>query len=98
MKKSELETFEGSRERILNSNLTLAEVHPITPPLPRQGLCREDERRFVPYLPASPKGGQFKRKLMEELHTDSIDGGHEANYGLGHVPGRGRTPTKVVHR
>jgi hypothetical protein len=20
-------------------------------------------------------------KLMEELHTDSIDGGHEANYG-----------------
>jgi hypothetical protein len=31
---------------------------------------------------------------MEELHTDSIDGGHEASYGLGHVPGRGRTPTK----
>jgi hypothetical protein len=31
--------------------------------------------------------------LMEELHTDSIDGGSEANYGLGHVPGRGRTPT-----
>jgi hypothetical protein len=29
---------------------------------------------------------------MEELHTDSIDGGHEANYGLGHVSGRGRTP------
>jgi hypothetical protein len=27
------------------------------------------------------------------LHTDSIDGGHEASYGLGHVPGRGRTPT-----
>jgi hypothetical protein len=26
---------------------------------------------------------------MEELHTDSIDGGHEANYGLGHVPGEG---------
>jgi hypothetical protein len=31
--------------------------------------------------------------MMEELHTDSIDGGHEASYGLGHVPGRGRTPT-----
>jgi hypothetical protein len=30
---------------------------------------------------------------MEELHTDSIDGGLEASYGLGHVPGRGRTPT-----
>jgi hypothetical protein len=30
---------------------------------------------------------------MEELHTDSIDGGHEASYGLGHVLGRGRTPT-----
>jgi hypothetical protein len=29
---------------------------------------------------------------MEELHTDSINGGHEANYGLGHVPERGRTP------
>jgi Helitron helicase-like domain at N-terminus len=27
------------------------------------------------------------------LHTDSIDEGHEASYGLGHVPGRGRTPT-----
>jgi hypothetical protein len=34
--------------------------------------------------------------MMEELHTDSIDGGHEANYGLGHVPGRGRTPTNHV--
>jgi hypothetical protein len=33
--------------------------------------------------------------LMEELHTDSIDGGHEASYGLGHVPGRGRTPTVI---
>jgi hypothetical protein len=33
---------------------------------------------------------------MEELHTDSIDGGHEANYGLGHVPGRGRTPTHTL--
>jgi hypothetical protein len=32
---------------------------------------------------------------MEELHTDSIDGGHEASYGLGHVPGRGRTPTHI---
>jgi hypothetical protein len=31
--------------------------------------------------------------VMEELHTDSIDGGHEASYGLGHVPGRGVTPT-----
>jgi hypothetical protein len=31
--------------------------------------------------------------MMEELHTDSIDGGHEASYGLGHVPRRGRTPT-----
>ena len=30
---------------------------------------------------------------MEELHTDSIDGDYEASYGLGHVPGRGRTPT-----
>jgi hypothetical protein len=30
---------------------------------------------------------------MEELHTDSIDGGHEAIYRLGHVPGRGCTPT-----
>jgi hypothetical protein len=35
----------------------------------------------------------FAAPLMEELHTDSIDGGHEASYGLGHVPGRGRTPT-----
>jgi hypothetical protein len=33
---------------------------------------------------------------MEELHTDSINGGHEANYGLGHVPGRGRTPTLLM--
>jgi hypothetical protein len=33
---------------------------------------------------------------MEELRTDSIDGGHEANYGLGHVPGRGRTPTELL--
>jgi hypothetical protein len=33
---------------------------------------------------------------MEELHIDSIDGGHEANYGLGHVPGRGRTPTNLL--
>jgi hypothetical protein len=33
---------------------------------------------------------------MEELHTDSIDGGREANYGLGHVPGRGRTPTVLI--
>jgi hypothetical protein len=32
---------------------------------------------------------------MEELHTDSINGGHEASYGLGHVPGRGRTPTLI---
>jgi hypothetical protein len=32
---------------------------------------------------------------MEELHTDSIDGSHEASYRLGHVPGRGRTPTEV---
>jgi hypothetical protein len=32
---------------------------------------------------------------MEELYTDSIDGGHEASYGLGHVSGRGRTPTTV---
>jgi hypothetical protein len=31
---------------------------------------------------------------MEELHTDSIDGGSEAIYRPGHVPGRGRTPTK----
>jgi hypothetical protein len=35
---------------------------------------------------------------MEELHTDSIDGGHEASYGLGHVPGRGRTPTSFNAR
>jgi hypothetical protein len=34
--------------------------------------------------------------LMEELHTDSIDGGHEAIYRLGHVPGRGCTPTDVA--
>jgi hypothetical protein len=33
---------------------------------------------------------------MEELHIDSIDGGYEANYGLGHVPGRGRTPTNLT--
>jgi hypothetical protein len=33
---------------------------------------------------------------MKELHTDSIDGSHEASYGLGHVPGRGRTPTRDV--
>jgi hypothetical protein len=32
---------------------------------------------------------------MEELHTDSINGGHEASYGLGHVAGRGRTPTTL---
>jgi hypothetical protein len=25
--------------------------------------------------------------MMEELHTDSIDGGHEASYGLGHCQG-----------
>ena len=36
--------------------------------------------------------------VMEELHTDSIDGGHEASYGLGHVPGRGRTPTSGIPR
>jgi hypothetical protein len=35
---------------------------------------------------------------MEELHTDSIDGGHEASYGLGHVPGRGRTPTEMLRK
>ena len=34
--------------------------------------------------------------ISEELHTDSIDGGHEANYGLGHVPGRRRTPTNCI--
>jgi hypothetical protein len=33
---------------------------------------------------------------MEELHIDSIDGGHEASYRLGHVSGRGRTPTIVL--
>jgi len=32
---------------------------------------------------------------MEELHTDSIDGGSEAIYRPGHVPGWGRTPTDV---
>jgi hypothetical protein len=32
---------------------------------------------------------------MKELHTDNINGGHEASYRLGHVPGRGRTPTNV---
>ena len=26
---------------------------------------------------------------MKELHTNNINGGHEASYGLGHVPGRG---------
>ena len=30
---------------------------------------------------------------MEELHTDSIDGGSEAIYRPGHMPGWGRTPT-----
>jgi hypothetical protein len=34
---------------------------------------------------------------MEELHTDSIDGGHEAIYRLGHVPGRGCTPTDIIN-
>jgi len=32
--------------------------------------------------------------LMKELHTESIDGGARPAMGLGHVPGRGRTPTK----
>ena len=32
---------------------------------------------------------------MEELHTDSIDGGSEAIDRPGHVPGRGRTPTTL---
>jgi hypothetical protein len=44
----------------------------------------------------SPGSGGFREAtscMMEELHTDSIDGGHEASYGLGHVPGRWRTPT-----
>ena len=31
--------------------------------------------------------------VTEELHIDSIDGGSEAIYRLGHVLGRGRTPT-----
>jgi hypothetical protein len=31
--------------------------------------------------------GFLLRRLMEELHTDSIDGGSEAIYRLGHVPG-----------
>jgi hypothetical protein len=30
---------------------------------------------------------------MEELHTDSIDGGYEASYGLGHVLERARILT-----
>lgn len=32
--------------------------------------------------------------LMKELHAESIDGGAKPAMGLGHVPGRGRTPTK----
>jgi hypothetical protein len=32
-------------------------------------------------------------RMMEELHIDRIDGGHEPAMGLGHVPGRGRAPT-----
>jgi hypothetical protein len=28
-----------------------------------------------------PNNGKSKGGLMEELHTDSIDGGHEASYG-----------------
>jgi hypothetical protein len=35
--------------------------------------------------------------MMEELHTDSIDKGYEANYRLGHVSGRGRTLTNKKH-
>jgi hypothetical protein len=31
-----------------------------------------------------------RKRLMEELHTDSIDGASSAIYGLGHVPGGGR--------
>jgi hypothetical protein len=34
--------------------------------------------------------------LMEELHTDSIDGATRPTMGLGHVPGRGRTPTSII--
>ena len=33
---------------------------------------------------------------MKELHTDSINGGHEASYGLSHVSGGERTPTKML--
>ena len=35
---------------------------------------------------------------MEELHTDSIDEGYEANYGLGHAPGRGWLQQTVNRR
>ena len=33
--------------------------------------------------------------LMEELHTDSIDGGHEASYGPRSRARVGRTPTII---
>jgi hypothetical protein len=29
--------------------------------------------------------------MIEKLHTDSINGGHEASYKLGHVLKKGRT-------
>jgi hypothetical protein len=34
---------------------------------------------------------------MEELHTNSINRGHEASYRLNHVPGKGRTPTMFLN-
>jgi hypothetical protein len=35
--------------------------------------------------------------MMEELHTDSINGGHEVSYGLDYVIGRGRPLTHNGH-
>jgi hypothetical protein len=35
---------------------------------------------------------------MEELHTDSIDGGHEASYGPKSRARGGRTPTELTYK
>ena len=37
-------------------------------------------------------------KVMEELHADSIDGGHEASYGARSRARGGRTPTLPLER
>jgi hypothetical protein len=41
---------------------------------PSDGTCTNQ-------LPWSHDDDVLKIDLMEELHTESIDGGHEANYG-----------------